>query len=362
MEKYQLTCQRVFIKQGKKVYCTSDIHGGINLLSKLLNNVNYTSDDYLFILGDIIEKGNDSLATLRYVMNLAKNPNTYCLIGNNEYFVIDSIFERDFERVKRQLNKCNSIFNDFIDYLHIDINNIDSNLFFDQIINSFHEELMFMYNLPTIIETNNIIFAHAAIETEDLLSNDLHTVLSYNRFMDIDKRFSKRVVVGHYPSVAYQYEHCSLLPVTDYQKNITAIDGGFTAKIGGELNLLEFDSIDTLNEKYYYLDDLEKVEVLEDFDGTNCTILGIWEREKFEVLEKLDLKSKVLINDYETIIPSDFVLEYKGKYYCLDYTDEFLPLTRGQYVGIVIKYDDISFIKKGHTLGFAYNKNLKFTK
>lgn len=63
----------------------SDIHGEKDLLEALLKKADYVpGKDFLFLLGDLIEKGSASLETLRLVMTLARNERVIVLKGNND--------------------------------------------------------------------------------------------------------------------------------------------------------------------------------------------------------------------------------------------------------------------------------------
>ena len=56
------------IAPGRRILVTSDIHGHLNHLKRVLNKAKFCVDDLLVIVGDVIEKGPESLKTLRYVM------------------------------------------------------------------------------------------------------------------------------------------------------------------------------------------------------------------------------------------------------------------------------------------------------
>ncbi len=52
-----------------RIICISDLHTHWQETKKLLEHCNYKPDeDYLFILGDILERGDDNINALRYVM------------------------------------------------------------------------------------------------------------------------------------------------------------------------------------------------------------------------------------------------------------------------------------------------------
>ena len=84
------TVIRPDIQPGRRVVAVSDIHGNLPFLQGILREVKLSRDDVLVLVGDILEKGRDSLATLRYVMDLQKKYTVYSLCGNCDY--IDRVF------------------------------------------------------------------------------------------------------------------------------------------------------------------------------------------------------------------------------------------------------------------------------
>lgn len=43
------------------IYAVSDLHGCYDKYIKLLERLNMTSDDFLYILGDIVDRGSDGI-------------------------------------------------------------------------------------------------------------------------------------------------------------------------------------------------------------------------------------------------------------------------------------------------------------
>ena len=77
--------KRVELPLDKRIIFVSDIHGDLSSLKKGLKKINFSEEDYLFIIGDIYEKGDfhKNLETLRYVIELSKsNPHVYPMAGN----------------------------------------------------------------------------------------------------------------------------------------------------------------------------------------------------------------------------------------------------------------------------------------
>ena len=53
------------LPEGRRIIAVSDIHGHLSLLKALLEKIRYKpGDDLLFLVGDTVEKGPDSLGTL----------------------------------------------------------------------------------------------------------------------------------------------------------------------------------------------------------------------------------------------------------------------------------------------------------
>ena len=59
----------------------SDIHGEYELFLKLLDKIGFSENDELYICGDIIEKGRDSVKLARYIFSM---PNAKVIMGNHE--------------------------------------------------------------------------------------------------------------------------------------------------------------------------------------------------------------------------------------------------------------------------------------
>lgn len=64
------------------IYAISDIHGCFKELKFLLKKINFKKEDTIYILGDLIDRGKDSIKVLDYV---SKRPNIIPLFGNHDY-------------------------------------------------------------------------------------------------------------------------------------------------------------------------------------------------------------------------------------------------------------------------------------
>lgn len=65
------------------IYCVGDIHGCFNELKQLLRKIDFSpSTDTLYILGDLINRGANSVEVLRYLMTLEGS--AHCILGNHD--------------------------------------------------------------------------------------------------------------------------------------------------------------------------------------------------------------------------------------------------------------------------------------
>ena len=74
--------QRRELPPGRRVLVISDIHGNLPFLTGLLAKVGFCGDDLLILLGDLVERGEDSLGTVRFVMDLVRGGNVWVVSGN----------------------------------------------------------------------------------------------------------------------------------------------------------------------------------------------------------------------------------------------------------------------------------------
>ena len=67
-------------------YVISDIHGQYDALMKMMEQIEFTEEDELYILGDVIDRGQKSTECIEWIM--AQN-NVLTLLGNHELILYD---------------------------------------------------------------------------------------------------------------------------------------------------------------------------------------------------------------------------------------------------------------------------------
>lgn len=67
------------------IYCISDIHGDFIRYQTMLKMINFSSDDTLYVLGDIIDRGSEGVKIL---FDMMKRDNVIPIAGNHEYMAL----------------------------------------------------------------------------------------------------------------------------------------------------------------------------------------------------------------------------------------------------------------------------------
>jgi diadenosine tetraphosphatase ApaH/serine/threonine PP2A family protein phosphatase len=138
----------------------SDIHGCIDEFTELLRKLNYDHNrDRLILLGDLIDRGPDSLA----VVQKARAMNLECVMGNHEHKFV-KWFRSQGSRVDVYDRK--DYYSKFSD-----------------------EDLNYIINMPTYIELENVVVVHAGLKPGIALSNQTKDDLMYLRYTDEKRRF-----------------------------------------------------------------------------------------------------------------------------------------------------------------------------
>lgn len=89
------------------IYVMSDLHGyPIEKFLKILKEINFSNEDFLYVLGDVIDRGKDGIKIIKWLM---QNRNTQLLLGNHEKMMLDCsfMFEEGFDATETPLYGTN---------------------------------------------------------------------------------------------------------------------------------------------------------------------------------------------------------------------------------------------------------------
>ena len=64
------------------IYAMSDLHGCYDKYIKMLEKINFSDNDTLYILGDIVDRGPDGIKILQDIM---QRINVVALMGNHDF-------------------------------------------------------------------------------------------------------------------------------------------------------------------------------------------------------------------------------------------------------------------------------------
>ncbi|MFJ5768795.1 metallophosphoesterase [Psychrobacillus sp. NPDC093180] len=225
----------------KRVIVISDIHANLKLFSRLLEKVDYTKDDYLFINGDLCEKGANSLEVVQFVRNLCEgSSHVYVTKGNCD--VVHRYVFHGSEGIIAYMNRQkHSILNEMLtkhrktidDFINLE----ELSCYYRQ---NFQEEIDWLESLPIAYETDEFIVIHAGLDNkESWRETSEETALYTQEFYNKVHQVKKTVIVGHWPVVNYRANQVSSHnPIIDLDKKIIALDGGNQIKKDGQLNAL----------------------------------------------------------------------------------------------------------------------------
>lgn len=95
------------------VYCISDIHGDYERFEKMLDKINFSQNDTMYVIGDVVDRGKEPI---RLLIKIMETPNIILLEGNHEEMMqlaLDPIHEKRVMHIWRW-NGGGVTFNQFI--------------------------------------------------------------------------------------------------------------------------------------------------------------------------------------------------------------------------------------------------------
>lgn len=87
------------------IYCISDLHGDYIRYTTMLKMINFTEDDTLYVLGDILDRGNEGMKIL---LDMMLRPNVYPILGNHEYMALQTLKWLSDEITEESLSQISS--------------------------------------------------------------------------------------------------------------------------------------------------------------------------------------------------------------------------------------------------------------
>ena len=230
-----------------RILAVSDVHGSLRYLHGLLESVRFSPDDTLILVGDLLEKGPQSLDTLRYVMELSKTHSVHCVAGNCDW-IVPILFEsgRTEDSFWYLQNARRGLLREMLDALGIPVTpDMDFPAAREAARRAFAPEFEFLSAVPDILETEHLIFVHGGLPAGGPETWRAWDCLKYDNYLATALPWDKWQIVGHWPVMLYRENVVDAGPVVDRARRIISIDGGCVLKDDGQLNAVIFPREDS---------------------------------------------------------------------------------------------------------------------
>ena len=346
---------------GRRIIAVSDIHGNLPFFRALMDKIALTPEDILVLVGDILEKGPESLALLRHVMALCRTHTVYPLCGNCDglvyrFFQGDELDRRFFsfylpqhpESTLRQLAREGGFDQtEDLPRLRADLRS------------AYPEEWRFLSRMPTILETEQPAFVHGGVPSlEHMDQLERWRCMKNDDFLGQGHAFDKWVIVGHWPVTLYRPDIQSAAPILLPGRRIASIDGGCVLKKDGQLNALILPEEGSQRFTWTAWDGLPTATALDGQQPSADPLNIRWGRSAVEVLEEgeeLSLcrhletgRTLYILNRYLRMGPDGL--------WCEDSTDYRLPVAPGDKLTRVARTKTGCLCKKDGVTGWYYGR------
>lgn len=162
-----------------------DIHGCAKTFRTLVDKIGLTHDDHLFLLGDYIDRGEDSAGVLDFIFELqTSNFQVFPLMGNHEFNVLDTFARYNRKKFVFFVSRMNKAGN-----LLLEDGTVKPKYF------SFFQKLHYRFELPDF----HLVHAGFDCRTDQPFERYLAILEIRRQPQILEKLKGKRVVHGHQP-------------------------------------------------------------------------------------------------------------------------------------------------------------------
>lgn len=204
------------------IYVTSDLHGFYQEYLSFLDYVNFNSNDTLYILGDVLNRGTEGIALLKDIM---KRKNVILIKGNHEHILCEEFEELMSANSKSEINE---IINEF---LNIEPLGQESTLsdFMKLTSNEKYEIINYLNSIPyyqeILVNDKKYLLVHGGISdysnTPIEFYEPFELIMGPHNF-DVESDYGT-IIVGHLPT---RYIDGAKQDCIYYNKDSIGIDCG----------------------------------------------------------------------------------------------------------------------------------------
>ena len=209
-----------------------DIHGCLDKLVDLIEQLQPTPEDQLVYLGDYIDRGPDSQGVIEFLLRqLTELPNTICLRGNHEQILIDAWIEEKGLSIPR-LRDMSLVYAGEAYASDLEVFRLNGGFYtlksyeVDSPCQIPGKHIEFIRSTRLWHQVENFLFVHAGATAEPIEEQDARTLL-WERFAP-PGRNGEVHVVGHNPTTnglpIFEPGRISVDTGATYGKKLTAVD------------------------------------------------------------------------------------------------------------------------------------------
>lgn len=355
--------QKLSFEPGRRIIAVSDVHGNLPYLRGLLEKLRFSPEDYLVFVGDLLEKGAQSLETLRYVMELYRGGNVYAVCGNCDCWhrlLTDSTPELEAATLDYIANSANGwpagLLRQMCDELGLRVTpETDIDLIKTALRENYVELFDFLAELPHVIETPHCVFVHGGLPEGAPDSWDAADCMKNDDFMGQGRSFDKWVIVGHWPVMLYGGDIVCANPVIDRKRHIISIDGGCVLKDDGQLNGLVIPSAGSERFSWEYFDAFPRRRAKHGQSASEKSWYIRWGDNRVRIVERGAefCLCEHLRTGYRMEILTKYLTPLQdGVFAANDCTDYLLPVSPGDELSVVEETSRGVFAKKNGVSGW----------
>ncbi len=349
---------------GQRILMISDIHGHDSVFRAVLKKAAYTQDDALVIVGDLLEKGAESLKVIRTLMDMSASSNVYVLLGNMDVFTIHRLLSDDPVWRDRLFDKAQDmirwwggcLLDEMCRELGITLAPyIDRIATVRRLREHFAPELAWLSQLPAILDTPTITFVHGGLphlRLDELEGAISEPYLKNDSFLSKGLSFDRYVAVGHWPTVLYRDRLMDMSPLILRDRHIVCLDGGCGVKRSGQLNCVILPDARSEDFSFVWADGLPHVRAVTDqAEGPEPTYIHYQDRA-VDILQHGDEFSLVRYHGRETRVPTSALDPDNPGQLDTDMTDYRLPVSPGDEMSLIMHCGDEIYVRKDSILGW----------
>lgn len=338
--------KKVDLPNSYRVICIADIHGNFTAFKRLLLKVNYNKDkDYLFILGDLLERGKEEeIPTIDYLYEISKNDKVLIISGNNDRrmrYIQYEDCQQSLEWIKIRPGNILAQWAKTIGISDINITEENYKNVISKIKQKYQDKIDFVTNLPLVIETDEFICVHSALDSRE----DWQETSEWNTwFGNINEpnKTGKWIISGHAPTRLFPESKVTFLPIMRYDNKTISIDGGSGCFFDAQLNALIIEKVDKYKDivfSYDFADKFPQGIIMQNIksDYINEVYLYYQGTKNIEILHKGKYFSecKVIETGARGLIKNEYI-EGKGKTFVYwDTMANFVSVNENEIVSVI---------------------------